>query len=393
MDDPNDKSAPDYQSILNQYAQSQSHLPETPPTPVLESGFESQIKSGTIKPRPDVFKLLFIFSLVCFLATCLYAIFSLIKNSQFFSSKPIPVPTVVPTPVPLSACHLNDQDYPINSSFPSADGCNTCTCSPNLQIMCTMMACQITPPASSPDDIPADWKTYENKEYEFSFKYPLNLTVTENVQTNHTQIFVGNIFVIKIQKNYPVNQPKYYLDSESNGERNIGNINWKTFYLKDGYSDGGAVSNIPIYALQIEKNKFLYSVSGFTSPTLTSSQLQILSTFKFTNQNEIPQPISSLFTKINQTIGKKINPVYVDMNYFFQNGIYSTKKVWQIDLSEYSANKEQILKIINTITEFGLTQNSAADGGDASVITYTSSDMDCTYNQQASTVKLSCAVK
>jgi hypothetical protein len=45
------------------------------------------------------------------------------------------------TPGVESFCYLNDNKYKLNESFPSADGCNTCSCGLDGTISCTEKAC------------------------------------------------------------------------------------------------------------------------------------------------------------------------------------------------------------------------------------------------------------
>lgn len=42
------------------------------------------------------------------------------------------------------ACTVGDKTYAPGDSFPSDDGCNTCSCGADGQVACTLMACQVT---------------------------------------------------------------------------------------------------------------------------------------------------------------------------------------------------------------------------------------------------------
>ena len=96
------------------------------------------------------FKILFFISFVIFLGIC-----GTIAYSIFSSSKSGPaVPSVTPTtqnPSPAiinNFCRVNDQTYQIGQTFDAADGCNTCTCMPQLSISCSQLVCEITPTAT-----------------------------------------------------------------------------------------------------------------------------------------------------------------------------------------------------------------------------------------------------
>lgn len=199
MENNNPNLSPDYQTILDNYAkavtaqpQPVSPPPQTPVTPVespaeaptpptLETGFESQLESGLTSlttPPPskkiDFIKIIFYLSLVSFLLVCLYGVYSFLQNpnGQSFFSSPTPTVPPVSTPTPITSCTLNDQKYAINTSFPATDGCNTCTCAPDLQISCTTVTCDVTPPASTSSAIPSDWKILSSSQFSFSLKYP-----------------------------------------------------------------------------------------------------------------------------------------------------------------------------------------------------------------------------
>lgn len=44
----------------------------------------------------------------------------------------------------VTTCTVDGKTYQVGDSFPSPDGCNTCTCAENGSAMCTAMACVVT---------------------------------------------------------------------------------------------------------------------------------------------------------------------------------------------------------------------------------------------------------
>jgi len=141
-----------------------------------------------VKSGLNFFKIFFIFSLLAFLAIGGILIYSLFfaPSSQTASNKS----TVNPTPTVSSGvfCDLNNKRYFQGESFPSADGCNTCTCESQDIIACTEKACLATKSATltptksaTSSSIPKDWKVYEDKEIGFSFSYPKNITLTKKI--------------------------------------------------------------------------------------------------------------------------------------------------------------------------------------------------------------------
>lgn len=127
--------------------------------------------------------------------------------------------------------------------------------------------------ATPTPDPTADWKTYTNDKYGFSFKYPqtLSMEINEVSTSNYIQlIFNGSSqFSITASTKYPVNQPKYLLDTPTTGTKNINGLDWNLFKPTDSTS-----------GMQIEINSVLYSIRYSTNDQDTINQ--ILSTFKFT---------------------------------------------------------------------------------------------------------------
>lgn len=103
------------------------------------------------KPKTSRFLItLFILSLIIFLA--------IVGSLAYFLANPISKTNsetkVTPTNTPVQSnitCELNGFVYSLNQSFPSADGCNTCTCVSADNIKCTDNPCSsdTTTPATS----------------------------------------------------------------------------------------------------------------------------------------------------------------------------------------------------------------------------------------------------
>ncbi len=238
-----------------------------PPAPVFDSQQE-------VPRQSNIFKYLFFVALFIFLTVCGAIVYTVFLSNPGGTSNPsTSVPKVSdtsPTAAPGNVCQLNDQTYQVNEAFAAADGCNTCTCTPDLTISCTEKACEST---SSSSASLKDLKTYTSDEYKFSVQYPSDLSMEiNNVDTaNYVQLIFNKTsnaaFDISASSNYPINQPKYMNDTVSTGKKNINGISWSLFQLPNKY-----------IGLQNEKNSILYSI---TYPTSEEEKLQqILSTFK-----------------------------------------------------------------------------------------------------------------
>lgn len=146
-------------------------------------------ESETVKPKNkmNIFKFLFFVSLFLFLAVLAMIALVFVNNNNQVSNNnnivstvisPTPEITPIPTSVPATAssCLVNGKQYAARETFASEDGCNTCACTSDFQVVCTEKACISTNSATKkPTPTPA-LKTYKNTTYKFSFQYPQNWT-------------------------------------------------------------------------------------------------------------------------------------------------------------------------------------------------------------------------
>ncbi len=69
-----------------------------------------------------------------------------------------------------ATCTYQGTEFKPGESVPSVDGCNSCSCSQDGQVMCTLMACGVTEQVVQNNT--DSWQSYSNKTYQYSFKYP-----------------------------------------------------------------------------------------------------------------------------------------------------------------------------------------------------------------------------
>jgi len=112
-------------------------MPPTPPAP----------------PQNNLIKVFFFISLMIFLVVAGSVAYTLYKgqsnNLDTSSNVPTEIKTSPTSAVAATFCDLNDKKYAINESFAAADGCNLCTCQPDLTIVCTEKDCSLTPSPST----------------------------------------------------------------------------------------------------------------------------------------------------------------------------------------------------------------------------------------------------
>jgi len=163
-----DETSSNYQNILDQYSKQITITPEAETESDNQVVIDPNVALKTITPEPiptlspptvslptvapipstkesNLFKILFFISLLIFLGVASALALSFVSNSKIGADSVNPVnPTVAePTNPPETEtfCYLNDNKYKLDETFPSADGCNTCTCSLDGTIACTEKAC------------------------------------------------------------------------------------------------------------------------------------------------------------------------------------------------------------------------------------------------------------
>ncbi|MBI2464843.1 hypothetical protein HYV64_01755 [Candidatus Shapirobacteria bacterium] len=97
------------------------------------------------KPSKNIFKYFFFVSLLVFLGIFGMIIYTVLNAAA--NPTRIVVGDNIPTAEPTNPsdtgkfCETNDKKIPSGETFPSADGCNTCTCGDDLTISCTEKDC------------------------------------------------------------------------------------------------------------------------------------------------------------------------------------------------------------------------------------------------------------
>lgn len=120
--------------------------------------------------KNNFFKILFFISLIIFIGVAVTVAYTLYSRGQLPITGSTPKISTTPTLDQNKICQLNDKQYQVGEGFPSADGCNTCSCSSDLTIVCTEKAC-------APTSVPTPsitYKLFTEKTLGFTLKYPEN---------------------------------------------------------------------------------------------------------------------------------------------------------------------------------------------------------------------------
>ena len=255
---------------------------ELPPAPV----FDTQVDPPKTS---NFFKYLFFIALFIFLAVCgaiVYTVFfsGTAKNSSSVSAPP--VSDISPTTIPTNVCQLNDHTYQVNETFAAADGCNTCTCTPDLTVSCTEKACESSSSATATPS--AGLTSYNSSKYGFSFQYPSTAKVSGDLtSTVFTLSQNNNVVSFTILAN-PSNlsAKDFYLQQLNSQDSNSMN-QYVTFSTKKYGTTTftTAVQDADYFSQQSGGfNHYLLSLNGYVVniqyPTDSTLLQQILTTLK-----------------------------------------------------------------------------------------------------------------
>jgi len=138
----------EYQDVLDQYAANQEITSpilenETPPLPSTPAPTITDSDIFPIPPQNNLFKIIFIISLIIFVLTSTVLAFVYFKNqksSPTVNNQPSTINNLTPT-IASGTCFLNDKTYQTGETFTATDGCNTCTCVSQNNISCTDKEC------------------------------------------------------------------------------------------------------------------------------------------------------------------------------------------------------------------------------------------------------------
>lgn len=126
---------------------------------------EPPILDTVPKSGSNLFKILFIFSLIVFLGVLGVIAYTLVVKDMFFpkeetvqtsNASDTNSQTVVDQEY---VCYLNDKKYKIGESFEAADGCNVCSCNSDTTIVCTEKICDVSENISTPSSTIIPTKT------------------------------------------------------------------------------------------------------------------------------------------------------------------------------------------------------------------------------------------
>jgi len=251
----------EYQDILNQYAANQETTAptlenETPPLPSTPAPTITDSDIFPIPPQNNLFKIIFIISLIIFVLTSTVLAFVYFKNQK--SSTPSindqssTIDNLTPT-ISSGTCFLNDKTYQTGETFTATDGCNTCTCVSQNNISCTEKECLSSKSATesaanstktaTSSSIPKDWQTYTDSVYKYSIQYPSNWTIDKKI-TSDTRLLINSPEKIKSLQN-PNNYEGYSGDDINiQVYKDYKNSLTKNQSLEEYFKSSGLFSNV-----------------------------------------------------------------------------------------------------------------------------------------------------
>lgn len=252
-------------------------------------------------------------------------------------------------------------------------------------------------------DSTTDWKTYENKEYGFEFKYPqkykqvisnTSICITE---TEPDKDYGGcDIYVLpqklttSVEKNIQsslglptdISLKEFANQSKWNyQEKTIDNLNWIIFHQNEGPGEGTHHNYV--------SSKNVIVDLGVSSELSKSDELfQILSTFKF-SESKISS-YQELLDKFNQKFG---------VNLKYEDEVVAGDIIKTLDLSDYfnpefSKNGKTfgLDSIKQVLIDFGLVYNPSLDKSEITSWqnSYQSANLNCDLSGNEEFLHLKC---
>jgi hypothetical protein len=122
--------------------------------PPSETPISAEIPNNPPQKESNFFKYLFFFSLIIFLAVLFFVIRSFLQGQQsadqlVIEEEAIPALSVTPVPANSVHCKFGEQSYALGQTIQADDGCNTCTCEENGELVCTTQTCSATDSAQN----------------------------------------------------------------------------------------------------------------------------------------------------------------------------------------------------------------------------------------------------
>lgn len=260
----------------------------------------------------------------------------------------------------------------------------------------------VSPTPTATDDPTANWKTYTNTAYGFSFKYPSDLKV-EQMGTSpyeqyklvymgkkqgdsgrtQTSLFDGYVFYVSSRGTDSVD--KVAQDTFNGSKENCyeqtkwSNITTSTLggRASKTYSVTNCLGDYTENFVSNGKNTFeitqIYIGGSPEYSQYKSITNQILSTFKFTDSkiSDIPQPISSFFAEINKNFN--LNLVPIAENEFYSPTGMITKKSWKLDFTNTTVGKSLTSFLLKNLRP----NNEGGDIGGGGVAGYENDLIKC----------------
>lgn len=245
-------------------------------------------------------------------------------------------------------------------------------------------------------DPTADWKTYTNAKYGFSFKYPKDSIIkTDTILTDGSIEFSNFIFILEKTDGTLIDYINRLKDTNgaiptSKVVNKFETVEWI-----------GSYKNAPTHYKSIFNNglAFNFGITNINDVTqFVSAETvllnQILSTFKLADQVDEGEEIKAIFEKVNKELNSKIT--IDEQSNFYDSALGQVnKKSWSMDLTHILFNNKSN---INTVEEVllgsGLTLDPtrSAGGSEASVDAFVGDNILCYLIIEPTKKKLNCAI-
>ena len=253
-----------------------------------------------------------------------------------------------------------------------------------------------------PPDPTANWKTYVYSTIGVEFKYPPDWKITTFPNNSRMILIVSNAvptdkFGVPNDENSPgYIRIIYYVCEELSTKENVPCDTFEQLTTNTKYDlqpktiketavtvsgkQGAQISGVSKYGgfkkyTFFPAGEFQQSVITYNVDTEAIYD-KILSTFKFSDNNmqDIPLPISTLFSQINQKFGLSLIPI--EENEFYSPSGMITKKSWKLDFTNTTVGKSLPSFLLEKLNP----NNEGGGGGGAGIDGYENGQIKCSHS-------------
>jgi len=251
----------------------------------------------------------------------------------------------------------------------------------SLQKQLTMTISPTPTPTTSAEslakeDPTANWQTYNNTKYNYTFKHPFDFTIRPYAGTQESPNEAGSYKLDTSKGETYANIDYIDSDNKKYPDYKLGMSinNYETYYASYAGGYGGEPAKNQVKILDGKKSiTFTFN----SQLELTDTAKQILNSFRFTSQvSNVPAQIDLIFQAINTNFSTNLVPTK-ETEFYSPQG-FIKQESWKLVLNSVLTNKPQFNSLYQVLnSRLTIDNASSADGVGQSVQGYQNDQIYC----------------